>query len=187
MATKDVVTQEQERRDAERRERNAMDELLIANARKSPEQIEEATGIPASQAMERLAHILRSRDWMTDRMEERLLLIEMGDLIDSVKRRLANASEQYYADTANVALRGYEAISKRMDARKMITEEEMSEYTRVQAETYIEVLNDVLGEQMEYVAEVYPDMDVELENAMMSGFQRALPKAYAKIKDRVRE
>lgn len=187
MPSKEVVRAEQERRDAERRERNAMDELLIANARKSPAQIEEATGIPAAQAMERLAHILRDRGWMTDRMEERLLLIEMGDLIDNVKDRLDNVSEQYYSDTANVALRGYEAISKRMDARKMVTEEEMSEYTRIQAETYIEVLNEVLGEMLSYVGEVYPDMDVALENAITTGFQRALPKAYEKVMGRVRD
>jgi hypothetical protein len=184
--TKDVELAE-ERRAAERRERNAMDELLIANARKSPEQIEEATGIPANQAMERLAMILRSRDWMTDRMEERLLLIEMGDLIDGVKKRLQHVDTQYYADTANVALRGYEAISKRMDARKMVTEEEMSEYTRIQAETYIETLNEAVADTLVYIAEVYPDMDVDLETAVMTGFQRALPKAYEKIRARIRD
>ena len=115
----------QERRAADRAHRNALDELLIQNARKSPEQIEAATGVPAAEAMERLALILRTRDWMSERMEERLLMIEMGDLIDDVKKRLANVSEQYYSDTANVALRGYEAISKRMDARRSITEEDM--------------------------------------------------------------
>ena len=121
----------QERRAADRAHRNALDELLIQNARKSPEQIEAATGVPAAEAMERLALILRTRDWMSERMEERLLMIEMGDLIDDVKKRLANVSEQYYSDTANVALRGYEAISKRMDARRSITEEDMAEITRV--------------------------------------------------------
>ena len=176
-----------ERREAERNYRNALDQLLLQNARKSPEQIEAATGIPAAQAMERLAHILRARDWMTERMEERLLLIEMGDLIEDVKRRLANVSEQYYSDTANVALRGYEAISKRMDARRNITEEDMAEITRVQAEMYIEAIREMIGDVIDYVAEVYPDMDVELEGALSSGIQKALPVAYDKIRKRVRD
>lgn len=187
MPSKDMVSKEQERRETERRERNAMDELLLRNARKSPDQIEAATGIPAGQALERLTHLLRSRDWMTERMQEMLLLIEMGDLIDDVKKRLEHVSEQYYSDTANVALRGYEAISKRMDARRNITEEDMAEITRVQAELYIEAIREMVGDTMEYVAEVYPDMDVELENALTMGIQRSLPVAYKKIRDRVRD
>lgn len=187
MPTNKELETKQAAREAERRERSAMDELLIANARKSPEEIESITGIPARSAMERLAFILRSRDWMTERQEERLLLIEMGDLIDDVKKRLEHVSEQYYSDTANVALRGYEAISKRMDARRNITEDEMAEITRVQAEAYIDTLREAITMVMEYIAEVYPDMDVKLEDAINAGFQRSLPLAYEKIRKRVRD
>ena len=176
-----------ERRATERAQRSALDELLLRNARKSHEQIEIATGITANDAMERLTFLLRSRDWMSERMSEMLLMIEMGDLIDDVKKRLANVSEQYYSDTANVALRGYEAISKRMDARRSITEEDMAEITRVQAETYIEAIREMVSDAIDYVAEVYPDMDVELENALTAGIQRALPAAYEKIRKRVRD
>lgn len=187
MASQNDVELAKKRRETERAQRNALDEMLIKNARKSPEQIESATGIPAAQAMERLAHILRARDWMSERMEERLLLIEMGDLIDGVKVRLEHASEQYYADTANVALRGYEAISKRMDARRNITEEDMAEITRVQAEAYIDVLNETVADVAEYLTEVFPDLGVELHDATVAGFQRALPKAHKKIRERVRD
>ena len=174
-------------REAARRERSALDELLLRNARKSPEQIEAVTGIPAEQAMERLAFLLRSRDWMTEKQEKRLLLIELGDLIDGVKERMEHASEQYYADTANVALRGYEQIGKRLDAQTAITEEEMAEITRVQAEVYIDTLREVVSMTIDYVAEAYPDMDVELEAAINAGFQRSLPEAYAKVRGRIRE
>jgi len=187
MASKDIESADVARRKAERAERSAVDELLIRNARKSPEQIEAATGIPAGQALERLAHILRARDWMTERMEERLLLVEMGDLIDGVKDRLEHVGEAYYADTANVALRGYEAISKRMDSRRNLTEEDMAEITRVQAEMYIETLRELVGDVVDYIAEVYPDMDVELENSINAGFQMHLPKAYDKVRARIRD
>ena len=40
---------------------------------------------------------------------------------------------------------------------------------------------------IDYVAEVYPDMDVELEAAINAGFQRSLPEAYAKVRGRIRE
>lgn len=187
MATKKEIEVAQQKRDAERKARSGLDELLIRNARKSPEEIQEITGIPAEQAMERIAFLLRARDWMTERMEERLLILELGDLIDDVKRRLEHVSEQYYSDTANVALRGYEAIGKRMDARFAITEMEMAEITRVQAEIYIETLNKTVQDAIEYVAEVYPEMDPKLEEAVVAGFQRCLPAAYEKIRERIRD
>lgn len=187
MAGRDVDKAKLDAHKAERRERSALDELLIANARKSPEKIEEITGIPAEQAAERLAHILRQRDWMSERMEERLLIIELGELIDDVKKRLENVSEQYYSDTANVALRGYEAIGKRMDTRLAITEMEMSQITRVQAEVYIETLNRLIQKTIDYVAEVYPDMDLELEEAITTGFQRNLQEAYQEVRERIQD
>lgn len=181
------LEQAKERRATERRERSMLDELLIQNARKSPEHIESVTGIPAEQAMERLGFLMRSRDWMTEKQEKRLLLIELGDLIDDVKKRLSDVSEQYYADTANVALRGYEQIGKRLDAQQAITQEEMEEITRIQADVYIDTMRELVAMTVDYIAEVYPDMDVELENAINSGFQRNLPEAYAKIRERIRD
>lgn len=171
----------------EKRQRSALDELLLANARKSPDEIELATGVPAAQAVERLTFLLRARDWMSERAEERLLIIELGNLIEGVKKRLENVSEQYYSDTANVALRGYEAIGKRMDTRLAITEMEMSEITRVQAEVYIETLNELVQETIQYISEVYPEMDLELERTIISGFQRNLQTAYDKIRSRIRD
>lgn len=187
MATKKEVELAQQKRQAERKARSAMDVLLLRNARKSGEELEEITGIPANEAMERLAFLLRTRDWMTERQEERLIIIELSDLIDDVKGRLEHVSEQYYSDTANVALRGYEAIGKRMDARLAITEAEMGEITRVQAELYIETLNKLVQKTMDYVAEVYPDLDTGMEDTIVAGFQRYLPEAYEEIRGRARD
>lgn len=187
MATKKEIELAQEKRNAERKARSALDELLIRNARKSPEEIEERTGVPAREAMERLGFMLTARDWMTERQEEKLLIMELGDLIDDVKKRLETVSEQYYSDTANVALRGYEAIGKRMDARAAITEMEMAEITRIQAEVYIETLNRTIQKTMEYIAEVHPDMDPKLEEVIIAGFQRTLPEAYEEIRERIRD
>ena len=63
----------------------------------------------------------------------------------------------------------------------------MAEITRVQAEVYIDTLREVVSMTIDYVAEVYPDMDVELEAAINAGFQRSLPEAYAKVRGRIRE
>lgn len=187
MATKKEMELAQQKRSAERKARSAFDTLLLRNARKSYEELEELTGVSAAQCAERLSHLLRARDKLTERQEERLLIIEMSDLIDSTKERLEHVGEQYYSDTANVALRGYEAIGKRMDSRAAITEQEMSEITRVQAEVYIETLNLLVQKTMDYVAEVHPDLDTALEDSIRSGFQRYLPEAYEQIRGRARD
>lgn len=176
------------REDAEVREaRNAVDTLLIANARKSPEEIEQKTGIPAREAMERLAVILRTRDWMTDRMEERLLLIEMSNLIDHVKDRMEDASDAHYADVANVALRGYEAISKRLSERRKLTEEDMNEISRAQAEAFMDVFRLSITDVVEYMSEIHSDSDIDFEADLNAGFQRAIPKAWEAVKGNIRE
>lgn len=173
--------------DPNREQRNAVDTLLIANARKSPEEIERATGIPARDALERLAVILRTRDWMTDRQEERLLLIEMDKLIDHVKSRMEDASDAHYADVANVALRGYEAMSKRLSDRRKLTEEDMAEISRVQAEMFMEVLRMSITEAIEYMIELHPDADIDFEADLNAGFRRAIPKAWEQVKGNIRE
>lgn len=186
-SSKNEVERARQRREAERKGRSALDELLIRHARKSPEEIEEKTGIPAREAMERLGQLLAARDWMTERQEEKLLIQEMGDLIDNTRDRMEHASEQYYSDIANVALRGFEAIGKRMDARAAITEMEMAEITRIQAEVYIDTLDKLVQKTIEYIAEVYPDMPAELEAAIVAGFQRNLQEAYNEVKERIRD
>ena len=187
MATKKEMELAQQKRAAERKARSALDGVLLRNARKSYEELEELTGVPAAQCAERLSFLLRSRDHLTERQEERLLIIEMSDLIDETRARLEHVSEQYYSDTANVALRGYEAIGKRMDSRAEITEQEMAEITRVQAEVYIETLNLLVSKTMDYIAEVYPDMDTALEDAITAGFRKYLPEAYEEIRSRARD
>lgn len=168
-----------------RRKRTASEQLLLRYARLSPEEIQDKTGIPAHEAMSRLAEILRTRDWMTDRMEERLLLIEMSDLISDVRDRMDSAAPEFFADIANVALRGYEAVSKRLDARRKLTEEDIAEISRAQGEMMMEAIRIAIDKTVEYMAEVHPDL--ELEDDLRGGFAKALPEAWNLVKNSVRE
>lgn len=169
----------------ERKKRTASEQLLLRYARLSPEEIEDKTGIPAHEAMSRLADILRTRDWMTDRMEERLLLIEMSDLITDVRDRMDSAAPEFFADIANVALRGYEAVSKRLDARRKLTEDDIAEISRAQGEMMMEAIRLAVDMTVEYMSEVHPDL--EIEDDLRAGFARSLPKSWEAVKNNVRE
>lgn len=160
-------------------------ELLLKYARNSPEVIEQKTGIPAKEAMSRLAEILRSRDWLSEKMEERLLMIELADLITSVRERMDNAAEENYADLAGAALRGYETIGKRLDARRKLTEEDIARISAAQGDMMMQAITTALDLTAEFVRKLHPDID--LEDDLREGFKNALPEAYAIVRDNIVE
>lgn len=189
--TKDIVPQPTktaaELREEERRKRSNIDQILLKNARLSPQEISERSGMPVDDAMSRLYELLRTRDHLTDRQEERLLIIEMGDLIDEMRMRSSAASEENYADIANAALRGYDAIGKRLDARRKLAEIDISEITRAQGEMFLAVMLEAVGMVATRLEELYPDNEWDIRAEIEEGFAVALPQARDEVNRRVRE
>lgn len=176
-----------ELREAERRKRSNMDQILLKNARLSPQEISERSGMPVDRAMERLYELLRTRDHLTDRQEERLLIIEMGDLIDDMKARMQAAGDQFYGDIAAVTLRGYEAIAKRLDARRKLNELDLSEITRAQGEMFLTIMLEAVREAGNYLEELHPESDWDIAEGLEEAFSYALPLARESVSKRVRE
>lgn len=191
MTSKEIAKQAEqtaaELREAERRKRSNMDQMLLKNARLSPQEISERTGMPVDRAMERLYELLRTRDHLTDRQEERLLIIEMGDLIDDIKSRMASARDEYYGDIAAVSLRAYEAIAKRLDARRKLNEIDLSEITRAQGEMFLNIMLETMNLVIEYEEEAHPDSEWDIAESLEGAFAYALPLAQENVNKRVRE
>lgn len=116
--------------------RSALDSKLLANARKSPAEIAEITGLPAEVVAERISVLLESRDWLSDRQQERLLLEEIADLKDMVMDRVRFADEKDFAGIANVALRTLKLISERLDSRRKLVDADINEITAAQARVF---------------------------------------------------
>lgn len=176
-----------ELREEERRKRTNIDQMLLKNARLSPQEIAERTGLPVDRAMSRLYELLRTRDHLTDRQEERLLIIEMGELIDNIKGRMDSAPDQFYGDIAAVALRSYEAIAKRLDARRKLAELDISEITRAQGELFLAIIQEAVQEAILYLEELHPDSSWDIEEGLQAAFAYALPKARDSVGQKVRE
>lgn len=176
-----------ESRELERRKRSNTDKLILKHARLSGAEIAEKTGVSAHEALLRLEELLRSRDHLTERQEERLLIIELGDLIDDVKARMENASNEHFADIANVALRGYDSIAKRLDARRKLTEADMAEISKAQGEMMMAVFLEAIATAGTYMEELHPDLDFDIRADLEEGIHRALPHALATVKARTRE
>jgi hypothetical protein len=191
MASKEIATKPRqsaaEMRAEERAKRSVTDKLILKYARLSLNEIEEKTGVPAAEAGLRLDELLRARDHLTERMQERALIIEMGDLIDEVRERMLTSSNDNYADIANVALRGYEAIAKRFDALRKVTEADIAEISKAQGEMFLAIMIEAINMVGIEQEELHPDLDFSIRDELEEGFSRALPAARAEIERRVRQ
>lgn len=116
--------------------RSAIDGKLLSLARKSPDEIAELTGLDARFVAERISQLLESRDWLSDRQQERLLLEEIADLKDMVMDRVKFADEKDFAGIANVALRTLKLISERLDSRRKLVDADINEITAAQARVF---------------------------------------------------
>lgn len=116
--------------------RGAVDSKLLSLARKSPEEIAELTGLDARFVAERISQLLESRDWLSDRQQERLLLEEIADLKDMIMERVRFADEKEFAGVANVALRTLKLISERLDSRRKLVDADIESITQSQARIF---------------------------------------------------
>lgn len=151
--------------------RSAIDAKLLSLARKSPQEISDLTGLDAKFVAERISQLLESRDWLSDRQQERLLLEEIADLKDLVMERVKFADEKDFAGVANVALRTLKLISERLDARRKLVDADIESITAAQARVFGRAFNLAL----EHVVDVLgADVDAELVDATVAdGLRKA--------------
>jgi len=147
------------------RSRSAMDAKLLSLARKSPAEIADATGLDARFVAARISELLESRDWLSDRQQERLLLEEVGELKDLVMDAVrASGDVKDFAATASVALRTLKLVGERLDSRRKLVDADINEITAAQArlfgKAFDKALTHVVG-MMKAVDELPDDADVD--------------------------
>ena len=125
-------------------ERTNLDEKLLSLARKSPVEIGEITGLDPKYVAERVAYLLDSKDWLTDRQEERLLLIEAGSLKDRAFGMLDAVGPQEFAGVANVVLKSLRLVSERLDARRKLVDDDISRITAAHAKIFAKAFDAAL-------------------------------------------
>ena len=151
--------------------RSAIDSKLLGLARKSPDEIADLTGLDSRFVASRISELLESRDWLSDRQQERLLLEEIADLKDLVMERVRFADEKDFAGVANVALRTLKLISERLDSRRKLVDADINEITAAQARVFGRAFNLAL----EHVVGVLgSDFEPEIVDATVAdGLKRA--------------
>ena len=125
-------------------ERTNLDERLLSLARKSPAEIAEATGLEPGYIAERIAYLLDSKDWLTDRQEERLLLIEAASLKDKAFGMLDEVEGRDFASVANVVLKSLKLVSERLDARRKLVDDDIQKITAAHAKIFAQAFDAAL-------------------------------------------
>jgi len=125
-------------------ERTNLDEKLLSLARKSPVEIAEATGLEPGYIAERIAYLLDSKDWLTDRQEERLLLIEAASLKDKAFGMLDEVDMKDFASVANVVLKSLKLVSERLDARRKLVDDDIQKITAAHAKIFAQAFDAAL-------------------------------------------
>ena len=140
-----------------------MDSKLLSLARRSPVEIAELTGLDAGFVAARIVELLESRDWLSDRQQERLLLEEIAELKDlalDAVRQSGDAGE--FAATANVALRTLKLVSERLDARRKLVDADIESITQAQARLFGAAFDKALGHVVRVLG---ADVDAEVVDA----------------------
>ena len=145
--------------------RSAMDSRLLSLARKSPEEIAELTGLDARFVAERISQLLESRDWLSDRQEERLLLIEAASLKDRAFAALDGVEGSEFAQVANVVLRSLKLVGERLDARRKLVDSDLERLTSAHARMFGEAFDAALSHVVSVLGE---GVDPELVDAAVA-------------------
>lgn len=155
-------------------ERSSLDEKLLSLARRSPAEIAEVTGLEPGYIAERIAYLLDSKDWLTDRQEERLLLIEAGSLKDKAFGMLEDVGPQEFAGVANVVLKSLRLVSERLDARRKLVDDDIQKITAAHAKIFAEAFDAAL----QYIVAGFKAFDgvpaeEEVDELVEQGLKRA--------------
>lgn len=166
-----------------REKRNASTQLLLDNARKSLEEVAELTGMSTSEVAEKYARLYEDRGWMTERMEERHMLIELGDVLEDAKTRLKNVSDDNYASVARIVLGTLAQMFARIDARKKMVDDDISQITRANARDFGEVYDMALNHVVYGLRKLHPDIT---DDEVLILSREALVKAKDRLNSKVR-
>lgn len=158
----------------------ALNKMLLKHARRSPEEIQEITGIPAAEVGERINKLLSTTTIQDDLMEEKLLLAEMGLLVGGVRERMSRSSldDEAWASMARVQLAGLKTLMEQLDKRRKIIDGHLALVSQNQAALMIEAYFLARDIAIKSIKEKYPDLD---DQVIYAEWTEALEPAIAYV------
>lgn len=123
----------------EKTNKNAVDRVLLKNARKSPNYISEVVlkgALTPEQVAERISSLLKDDDWLSIRQQELLLLTEVNDLKDLALDRLESTDDRNFAGMVNAVKGLMKMIQETLDSRKRTVQIDVDRITEANARKF---------------------------------------------------
>lgn len=141
--------------------RTASEKLVLRYVRQqlSVNEIAEQTGLALPDVLQKIDEILNSHSYLSMRQEEKLLIMEMQELVQDSKKRLENAAEENYAGIANVVIRAMKEVGTRFDVMRKSVEIDISQITTAQAHVFGGAFDAALKHIEDRFLENHPEID----------------------------
>lgn len=154
----------------------ALNKLLLKNARKSLMDIATLTGIPVTEVSERLAVLTETGSWRDDLQEEKLLLLEVGILVDDIRTRMGRLSveDEGWASMARVQLSALKTLMEQLDKRRKAVDGKLALVTLQQAQLMGEAIKLAQAKAAFALVRRFPEIP---EEEIYAEFEEALPEA----------
>lgn len=152
---------------------SVIDDILLKAAAggKSGDEIEEITGIPAAQALNKVKELLASRDVWNEMEQRQLLLAELHELKESLRTQAIDGGDP---DAARTLLRTLEVIGKRLDTQQLVLDENLLKLTMFQQRILLRAMDAALNFAKKELRERYPEVSLsELDGLVAEGLQLA--------------
>lgn len=139
--------------------------LDLAASNATPKEMENATGLPAAQAVNRVKTLLASRDVWSE-LERRQLILH--DLYNVKNKLLEESSNDA------VTLQAIRLLNETLDKQSEITKEEMERVSDIQARKML----DMIGTAFKYMEDAFPELE---SDTLRTAFARGLEQAHSAL------
>lgn len=158
--------------------------LEMAAAKRSPEEMGEELSMPPARAAQRVREILSSRDWLSRAEEEALLIQEMTDLKESLKRlveRFDDAEYLHGLDPRYIAMlsKVMGDLMKAVEQRRKAAQSERISIRSAHAKLVVVAIERAFTHVSRELRMQYAVDEVVLRDLM----EEALPKAIASLQE----
>jgi hypothetical protein len=167
----------------ELKESPALNKLLLKNARRTPNEIEALTGIPAAEVAERLEYLLDHTTVRDDLMEEKLLLREVSMLVGDIRERMGrfNVEDEGWASMARVQLQAIKTLLEQVEKRRKAVDGQLAVVNKMQADMFAEAIRINNELTVRAIAEKYGIK----EEIVYAEWEDNFPKAIAYLESKV--
>jgi hypothetical protein len=155
--------------------RREFNSRLVLWARNSFSSTAERLGVTELEVAQMYADLFGNNDdWLTLRLEERLLLIELSELKELIMDKLRYAEEENFASIANAAVKTLTLLSTRLDERKKLIDEDINKITIEQAKTFGRGFDIAMQHMIAGLRILHPEItDEEVKMLKIEGLMKA--------------